>query len=215
MKDNAKSDLIIDFETFGVLESTCPIINCSAYVFDWEKFKVSPYTFEYLVSNVTTFKLCVKDQVKNHGYVIENDAVNFWEQQLPETRKQALPKKDDLTLSKFCSEFTKFLMESNKFDYWWSRNNAFDPVILKTAYRKMNSINVMNQYLKFWRVRDAPTYIDAKFDFSENPSFIPIEDEDYWNDNFKIHNSAHDIAADILRMQAIYRAENNLELTKR
>lgn len=209
------SDMIIDFETFGVIENSCPIINCSAYVFDWGRFKDNPYTFKELIENVKTFKLNVKDQVKNYGYVIEQDAVVFWEEQPKDIRSQVLPTKDDLSLVDFCKEFSNFLMRSDKIEYWWSRNNAFDPVILRTAFRKTNEINKINHYLKFWRLRDTITHIDAKFDFSENPSFIPIEDEEYWHENFKKHNSAHDIAADILRLQSIFRAENGLELTSR
>ena len=74
---------------------------------------------------------------------------------------------------------------------------------------------LMNEYLKFWKVRDVRTFIDAKFDFSTRSGFVPLADEKYWNEAFVAHDSTHDVAADVLRLQAIYRAENDLEQTRR
>ena len=66
-----------------------------------------------------------------------------------------------------------------------------------------------------WKVRDVRTFIDAKFDFSTRSGFVPLADEKYWNEAFVAHDSTHDVAADVLRLQAIYRAENDLEQTRR
>ena len=73
----------------------------------------------------------------------------------------------------------------------------------------------LNEYLMFWRVRDTRTFIDAKFDFKTKNGFVPVSDEAYWSEAFKEHDSIHDIAADILRLQAIHRAENDEEQMKR
>jgi hypothetical protein len=42
-----------------------------------------------------------------------------------------------------------------------------------------------------------------------------VSDEQYWNKTFIKHDSRFDIAADILRLQAISRAENDLEMINR
>ena len=73
----------------------------------------------------------------------------------------------------------------------------------------------LNQYLPYYNVRDIRTYIDAKFDFKGKNNIVPLADEEYWNEAFVAHNSSHDVAADILRLQTIYRLENGLEQTKR
>jgi hypothetical protein len=70
---------------------------------------------------------------------------------------------------------------------------------------------LMNEYLKWWRIRDIRTYIDAKFDFSTRSGFVPVADSGYWKQAFIAHDSTHDVAADILRLQTIHRAENDLE----
>ena len=62
---------------------------------------------------------------------------------------------------------------------------------------------------------DSINYIDAKLDFKVKNNIIPLADEEYWNKTFVAHNSSHDVAADILRLQTIYRLENDLEQTKR
>ena len=207
-----RNDLIIDFETFGLNQSTCPIINMSAFAFEWERFKVEPYTFMELVEGAKTFKVSVKDQTKNYNYVPEKETVQFWQDQPDNVRKQVIPTKNDLTLVDFCDSFLEYLLKAPDISYWWSRNNGYDPIILWTAYRNTDKKHSLDQYLPFWKLRDTKTYIDAKFDFENKNSFIPITDEVYWKENFQMHNSKHDIAADIMRLQTIYRAENDMEI---
>jgi hypothetical protein len=74
---------------------------------------------------------------------------------------------------------------------------------------------LLNEYLRWWRVRDTRTWIDAKFNFSQKNGFIPVADTDYWAKYFVAHDSTHDVAADILRLQAIHRAEHDLEQVNR
>jgi len=64
-------------------------------------------------------------------------------------------------------------------------------------------------------VRDTSTWIDAKLDWPKANSFVPIHDEKYWDKTFKKHDSIQDIAADILRLQAIERMENDMEMLDR
>ena len=210
-----RHDLILDYETMGQDVATCPAIDCSVFVFDWDRFLNDPYTFEELTQTITRFKLSVKDQVSNYGYKISQKTVQFWEQQSPEVRANIAPKKDDLTLEEFCDKFIALLSNSPKIEYWWSRANVFDPLILWKAMQNTGKNYSCDEYLKFWRVRDTRTFIDAKFNFTTKNGFVPVSDVDYWNKAFKEHDSVHDVAADVMRLQAIHRAENDLEQVER
>lgn len=204
-------DLCIDFETMAKDANSCAVIDCSVIVFDWDRFLTNPYTLKDI--NLTKrFKLSIKDQVANYDWVIEKQTIAFWEEQSAEVRSKIVPKKDDLTVKEFTSEFINYLIDNGKIEYWWSRSNTFDPIILSRLFKSQNKLLAMEEYLKFWRVRDTRTYIDAKFDFKTKNGFIPISNETAWEQNFKEHDSSWDVLADVLRLQAIIRAENDLEM---
>jgi hypothetical protein len=204
--------LIIDFETMGKKATKCAVVDCSVMIFEWERFSSNnPYTIKDIV-NTKRFKLSVADQVKNCGWEIEKDTLKFWEEQKPEVRARVAPKKDDLTVKEFVTQFHKFLVESPKIDYWWSRSNTFDPIILSRLFEAENKLLHLEEYLKYWKVRDTRTYIDAKLEFPKENSFCPISDVDEWKRVFKKHDSSWDVLADVLRLQQICRAELDLEL---
>lgn len=204
--------LFIDFETFGRNTQDAALIDLSVFVADTDKMiSDKPYNLHTL-NEITRFKLSVKDQVDNYGWKVYEDTVKFWSTVSEEARKHIRPLKTDLTVEQFVDAFLKFLIESGKIDYWWSRSNTFDPILLWRIFDTVNKYNHMNEYLPFWRIRDVRTYIDVKLDFPKKNGFIPIQDEETWNKNFVEHNSSWDVLADVLRMQAILRAENDLEL---
>lgn len=203
--------LILDFETMGKKATKCAVVDCSVIVFEWERFSSDPYTIAN-ISDAKRFKLSVADQVKNYGWEIEKDTLKFWEEQEPEVRARVAPKKDDLTVKEFVKQFHEFLVESPKINYWWSRSNTFDPIILSRLFEAENKLLHLDEYLKYWRVRDTRTFIDAKLDFPKENGFVPISDADKWNKVFKKHDSSWDVLADVLRLQQIFRAENDLDL---
>lgn len=203
--------LIIDFETMGKKAAECAVIDCSVMVFNWDRFAHDPYTIAS-ISETKRFKLSIADQVKNYGWKIEKSTLQFWEEQEPEVRAKIVPKKDDLTVKEFAKQFHEFLVESPKINYWWSRSNTFDPIILARIFEAEDKLLHLEEYLKYWRVRDTRTHIDAKLDFPKENGFVPISDEDEWKKVFKKHDSSWDVLADVLRLQQIYRAENDLDL---
>ena len=185
---------------------------CWFLFFEWSRFiSDKPYTFEELVSSVKRFKLDVKHQVEEYGFAIEQDTLNFWQSTAPETRARINPKKDDLTVKQFGNQLIEMLAGSKKVDYWWTRGNNFDPPIIWRLMRKAGKYHDFNQYVLFHRLRDIRTFIDAKLDFGQINGFIPVTDEQYWNATFKPHNSQHDVAADVMRLQTITRIENDME----
>jgi hypothetical protein len=213
----SRTDFILDFETMGQDASKCPAVDCAIATFDWDRFTRDPYTFEELTGRFGTEALCtrlklsVADQVKNYGAIVEKSTVQFWESQPVHVRQHIKPLDSDLTQEEFCDTFIRFLADSPKIEYWWSRANVFDPLILWRIMTDCNRHHSLNQYLMFWRVRDTRTFIDAKFNFSTKNGFVPVADTEYWEAAFEEHNSIHDISADIMRLQAIHRAENGLE----
>ena len=207
-----RHDLIIDFETFGKDAQKCAVIDCSVMVFSWDKFlSDKPYTMKD-VNLAKRFKLNVNEQVTQYDFEIEKETLAFWQEQPSTVRSKITPSDEDLNVSEFTKTFLKFLDDGPEIKYWWSRSNTFDPIILGRLFSSQNKLQEMESHLKYWRVRDTRTYIDAKFDFQQKNGFTPIQDANAWEKYFKLHDSSWDILADVLRLQAIARAENDLEM---
>jgi hypothetical protein len=210
------SHFMIDFETIGTNAREIPAIDCSYIVWDWNRFASErPYSFKELVENMQTAKFDIKDQVENHQCKYTKPDLQWWLDQPTELRKFLKPTSNDLTALQFIEQLVTYLRQTGSgVDYWWSRSNTFDPVILNRLAENAGKTSLLSSFLKFWAVRDVRTYIDAKFDFNvpggEN-AFVPVSNVEKWNYNFKKHDSKHDVAADILRMQAIVRAEADME----
>ena len=205
----------MDFETLGQNALKVPALDCSYTTFVWERFLDEPYSFDELIGSINKVKLSVEDQVKNYGAKYTQDDLKWWQQQPKEVRKNIAPSEDDAFVTEFIGIVIGYLKHSEKVDYWWSRSNTFDPIIMWRLAEYVGQDLLLNEYLKFWKVRDIRTHIDSKFNFTTRNGFVPVADETWWNDNFKAHDSTHDVAADILRLQAIHRAENDLQQVER
>ena len=186
-----RNDLIIDFETMGQDVHNCAVIDMSAMVFQWDKFTSNdPYNLSD-VFKVKKFKLNVSEQVKKFNWVVDKSTLDFWSQQDSEVRKNIAPKSSDLSVEDFCKQFTDFLIDGPKIDFWWSRSNSFDPVILERLFKSQNKVNHLQSHLQHWKVRDTRTFIDAKFDFGlKKNGFNPCANEEKWDSVFKAHDSA-------------------------
>ena len=119
----------------------------------------------------------------------------------------------DITVKEFVDQFIDLVSE-HKISHWWSRGNTFDPPILTRIFDDQGKKNELNKHLKYWAVRDMRTFIDAKLDFPKENGFPPFEDTVKWEKIFKKHDSSWDVLADMLRLQAIARAEDDLEQVK-
>ena len=209
-----RKDFILDIETIGQNVRVCPVIDIAYTTFDWGRFDADPYSFEELVSIIHVDKLDVSDQCARGASFTKED-LKWWSQQSKEAQSNIKPREGDLTIEEFSANIFKYLREAGKVEYWWSRGNTFDPVILERIMVDLSQHHLMNEYLKWWRIRDVRTWIDAKFDFKTKNGFVPVADVEYWNSAFVGHDSKHDVAADILRLQAIYRAERDLDQVER
>lgn len=203
---------IHDYETLGQNPINCVLVNCAYFIFDSDRFLTNnPYTHEELITTIKLDKFSVEDQ-KNAGYVIDPDTVKWWMKQDEEVRKQCLPSKVDISRIRHTHNIKDYIT-NQKISRWWTRGNTFDPVILKELDDK--AMTGIFEILRFWNVRDIRTFVDTKFNFKSRSDFNPFEDNKKWNKIFKKHNSVHDVSADILRMQQIFRAENGLSLVDR
>ena len=206
---NKNDHVIFDFETIGAVSSRCPALDLSAFKFKWDRFTSNePYTFNEIIRESRTWKFDIKAQVKENGWSYTKDDLQFWADQPAHVREQIKPKSDDISLKEFCKDYSRWL--EKPVDFWWSRSNMFDPVIIERIFIAEDKHNQFRYLHKYWAVRDTRTWIDSKLGFDTN-NFIPMKDEKLWNKYFNKHNSKHDIAADLLRLQACARAEKNLD----
>lgn len=209
MKEKRKNEvkgkhLIFDFETLGTnLVRGFPPVDVSYIVFDADRFTEKPYTFTELVDEMQYIKFDVADYCKRFGYKPEAKTIDWWESQSKDARKKILPTPNDLKLEKAMDQFVDYVASKNP-KFWWSRGNIFDPLIFYRLFDDLNDQARFNEICPHWGVRDIRTYIDAKFDFSIDNGFVLPE----WENLFIKHNSKHDVAADILRLQKIVETEN-------
>lgn len=211
----SKLHFILDFETMGQDVFQIPILDCSYMVFDWDRFTTDkPYSLVELVENAKRDKVNVKEQCEVYGAKFTKRDLEWWMSQGNEAKKVLNPSKDDVSVGIFIDRFISYI-ENKTIGYWWTRANTFDPLILQRWATIVGKFDIITQHLSPWLVRDTRTFIDAKFNFPKVNGFVPVSDEQYWNKTFIKHDSRFDIAADILRLQAICRAENDLEMINR
>lgn len=197
---------ILDYETLGQDVFTIPVVNCSYYVFDWDRFTSdNPYTFEELIALIRFDKFNVLEQL-NAGYKIGPGSMDWWREQGEEAMKQIIPSERDIPVAEFVKNIYNYLRET-KISYWWSRSNTFDPILLHRNFKDFSSREALDFVLPYWLVRDTRTYIDAQFQFKlKKNGFMPLDAEE--EKLFIKHNSIHDLAVDILRLQKIERTIN-------
>lgn len=206
---------ILDYETLGQDTQKCALIDCSYYVFDWDRFIDNPYTFKELVGEIKRSKFDVQHQVKNLGFTIDKKTIGWWEQQGPAARAKIKPSIDDITIYTYLDDLASYLGLYSSIRYWWSRSNTFDPIILWRLTNTWNNGRQITDRLHWRKIRDTRTFIDAKTNFSlKQNAFCPIEDNVAWEHVFEQHNSIHDVAADILRLQTMIRIERDLDGSK-
>jgi hypothetical protein len=213
--ERAKSPLnnphfILDYETMGQDVFKVPVINCSYFIFDWARFTSDePYTFNELIKSIKFDKMQVEPQVKA-GCSFNKRDLQWWMDQGEEAQKQIKPSAQDIPVSKFVENLYTYV-KGTKIKRWWSRSNTFDPLLLARNFmdHPLMDRDEMHEILPYWLVRDIRTYIDTQFNFTPpRNDFCPIDDEALWEQYFVKHNSVHDVAADILRLQKIDRTVN-------
>ena len=148
-----RNDFIIDFETIGQVARKVPVIDCSYLVFSWDRFLENPYSLHELKVMAKKSKLSIEDQVKNYDFEYRKEDLNWWMEQPKIVRKNLTPKPDDLTVKQFMEKLIIDLRGSEHIDYWWTRSNTFDPVILEHLAMSVERQSELNELLPRKRPR--------------------------------------------------------------
>lgn len=215
MKSN--KHLFLDFSMLGYHPEWAIMLSCSAAIVDVEKMlSAEPYTTKSAFREVKQFKLSVKDQ-KELGYTIDKDGVEYWQNQGKYLIDRVVkPSNNDLTVKEFTTKFIEYIIPHGNIDMWWSWNSMDDAAILWRLFCDAGREDTIREYLPRYKSRDMATFIDSKFDFQLKKLDIePIEDVEYWNNIFVKSDSSLDVMANVLRLQAVLRAENDLENVKK
>lgn len=202
--------LFIDAETIGQSVFKSPLLNWSYIIIDWNRFTSdNPYTFEELVETMQFDKFDLQDQL-DAGYKYSKSDLQWWLDQ-PGSKKVLAPSTDDISTEDALNNLLHYVKESGTISRWWTRANCFDPIFIQRIGEDISSSKMkeVNKYIPYWLVRDTRTYIDTRFNFKNKTNgFCPYDDEKEWERVFEKHNSRHDVAADILRIQRIERIIN-------
>lgn len=204
---------IFDMETWNQNQYECALIDCSYYIFDWDRFTTDNfYTIEELLDDIKRDKFSYEyqKQYKEKGFKVDPDTVDWWAKQDKKVRIRTRPSDDDITFSDHLDNLEEYLI-GNKIKYWWSRGTDYDPPILDRITRLLDRRKIYDTLL-FWALRDTRSFLDGFTLFDHRNDFCPISDTKKWDDIFEKHNSTHDIMADILRLQAVARLKLDLDV---
>jgi hypothetical protein len=185
--------IIIDFETLGNGQERDDFIIVDV---SWLHFDLKQtFTFDDLVSKARRIKFDINEQFEL-GWRAEHDTLEWWKKQDKEAVKNIKPSSEDQSLSEFIEKFNADLKRYSP-KYLWSRGNDFDLPILKRIYRTMGD-NINNK-IPFNSASDVRTALRVASNFTLKwDGFIPPTGK---NVNYIKHDSKHDIAMDVLRLQ--------------
>jgi hypothetical protein len=187
------SDLIIDFETLGNGSETDSfiVVDISYLFFDITQSE----KFDDLVERAVRCKFLLDEQ-REIGWKAEKDTMEWWKTQSKEALAELKSTDGAMTLSDFTSKF-KSDVSKHKVKRAWSRGTDFDFPILKRIFREVD--DNINKVFKYSSVRDIRTYMDVMGNFElKDLGAIPPTAEGV---NFIKHDSRHDVAMDVMRLQ--------------
>jgi len=191
--DNA---VIYDFETLSQ-DQINGVVTCLAVLkFDESRFVDKAYTFKELVNSAKVMKFSVEEQVKTYERKIDKSTLDWWKEQGSDAQKWIKPSDDDRALE----ELYDFFMEAagGHATKFYTRGNTFDPILLESI---MKQIHKPMPY-HWWEVRDTRSLIEGlSWGSKLENKFIPPD-----CDELVKHNPTHDIALDVMRIQALAQA---------
>lgn len=205
---------IIDCETLDTNTSTCVVIDFSAFIFTEQKMLSNePYNLNS-IHEIKKFKLDTKEQKSKYKYTVSADTLKWWRDQGEAARKLILPSPEDLSLETFATQFMGYVntRKKQRFDRWWTRSNTFDPLIIWRILTDTGHYDHFAEIAPHWALRDTRSYIDGALSFPKVNGFVPYSNEEEWNEKFVQHDSAWDVLADVLRIQAILRSQKGLSI---
>jgi len=198
--------LFFDFETLGTNIESAPIVNLATVKVESDRFTSdSPYNFNELV-NVSSFhKFDILEQVNVYGRKIEQRVLDWWQEQPPTARKQLKRSSDDVSIKQL---FTIFNDEIRAYDckYVFTRGNTFDPPLLTSLIHATDQ----SEPIHFRAIRDVRSFIlGLTFGHNIDDRFFPPNVNE---SEFIHHDSRHDVAIDVMRIQYLIRTMEGLDV---
>lgn len=188
--------LIYDFETLSQNQYNCVVVNIAAMNYTEDRFLTNPYEYDELVEMCNTLKFDVQEQVEKYGRHIQKSTLDWWKKQSKEAQKCLIPSDEDVSITELYDFMVKH--KAATVDKIFTRSNTFDPIIVQTLLHDIG----MKDPAPWWTIRDTRSFLDGLLYGSDiSNKFIP---EDV-KDKFIGHDSRHDIAMDVYRMQHVVR----------
>lgn len=189
--------VIYDFETMSQNPVDGVVVSFAMASYDPQRFADNPYTYQEILDKTQYMKFDVEDQVKNYNRKIEKATLEWWSQQNKEAQKKLAPSADDKSIADLYGFF--IVNKPVNLNKVYTRRNTFDPIFMTSLMKATGNPEPYD----WWSVRDTISYIEGlSYGVDLNPGFIPEGLED----KFVKHDPTHDIAMDVMRMQAIVQA---------
>ena len=189
--------VIYDFETMSQNPVDGVVVSFAMVSYDPQRFADNPYTYQEILDKTQYMKFDVEDQVKNYNRKIEKATLEWWSQQNKEAQKKLAPSADDKSIADLYGFF--IVNKPVNLNKVYTRRNTFDPIFMTSLMKATGNPEPYD----WWSVRDTISYIEGlSYGVDLNPGFIPEGLED----KFVKHDPTHDIAMDVMRMQAIVQA---------
>ena len=178
--DNTQTDVMIDIETLGTVPDSV-ILTIGA-------IKFNRYDDIKKLKNYDTFyvRVCPKS-CKKIGSVIDKKTLEWWKQQGPEEKYEALENPDRIDITSALKKLSKWI-GPNK--YIWANSPSFDCVILESSYARCG-IKVPWQ---FWKTRDCRTLFDISKNYLQ-------KDIHLYSDNLNKHNALNDCYIQLCKLK--------------
>ena len=189
--------VIYDFETMSQNPVDGVVVSFAMASYDPQRFADNPYTYQEILDKTHYMKFDVEDQVKNYNRKIEKATLEWWSQQNKEAQKKLAPSADDKSIADLYGFF--IVNKPVNLNKVYTRRNTFDPIFMTSLMKATGNPEPYD----WWSVRDTISYIEGlSYGVDLNPGFIPEGLED----KFVKHDPSHDIAMDVMRMQALVQA---------
>jgi hypothetical protein len=134
-------DVMLDLETLSTRPESV-ILTIGAVKFD-------PFGDTVDVDNGLYYRVDVDEQLALDRHILES-TVEWWGNQDPEVREEALGERDRVSLDEMTRGLNRFLVGVENI---WCQGPAFDVVILENLYRQLTKPTPW----QFWQISDSRT----------------------------------------------------------
>jgi 3' exoribonuclease, RNase T-like len=133
-------DVMLDIETLG----TCP--DCVVLTLGAVKF--NPGSREDIAKGIYC-RPDVDDQIAR-GRIVREDTMQWWSNQAPDVREEALSLADRIPVTQMLQELNRFLVGVNNI---WAQGTVFDIGILEHLYKQYDMV----PNWQYWQISDSRT----------------------------------------------------------